>query len=136
MRAWPAHPHHRFCKLGGSPQQQEKGNPMSSDINDLLRERGPEAVREYMDSVPEVDESNETPPEGDPPPDCEPPYDNVVPLRPHGGGSMKRAPLIKASKQFVAGFVPPDYIVDGFLQEGFLYSLTGSTGAGKTAITL
>jgi len=45
-------------------------------------------------------------------------------------------PLIKTSKQFVANFVPPDYLVDGLLQEGFLYSLTGATGAGKTAITL
>jgi AAA domain/CHC2 zinc finger len=44
--------------------------------------------------------------------------------------------LIKTSKQFVADFVTPDYIVDGLLQEGFLYSLTGATGAGKTAITL
>jgi hypothetical protein len=44
--------------------------------------------------------------------------------------------LIKTSKQFVADFVPPDYIADGLLQEGYLYSLTGATGAGKTAITL
>jgi hypothetical protein len=44
--------------------------------------------------------------------------------------------LIKTSKQFVIDFVPPDYIVDGLLQEGFLYSLTGATGAGKTAIAL
>jgi hypothetical protein len=45
-------------------------------------------------------------------------------------------PLIKSSKEFVAGFVPPDYLVDGLLQEAFLYSLTGATGAGKTAVTL
>jgi len=45
-------------------------------------------------------------------------------------------PLIKSSKEFVGEFVPPDYLVDGLLQEGFLYSLTGATGAGKTAITL
>jgi hypothetical protein len=44
--------------------------------------------------------------------------------------------LIKPSKNFVAGFVPPDYLVDGLLQESFFYSLTGATGAGKTAITL
>jgi AAA domain len=44
--------------------------------------------------------------------------------------------LIKPSGEFVAGFVPPDYTVDGLLQEGFLYSLTGATGAGKTLITL
>jgi hypothetical protein len=45
-------------------------------------------------------------------------------------------PLIKSSKEFVAGFAPPDYLVNGLLQEAFLYSLTGATGAGKTAITL
>jgi hypothetical protein len=43
---------------------------------------------------------------------------------------------IQTSAQFVADFVPPDYIVDGLLQEGFLYSLTGATGSGKTSITL
>jgi Bifunctional DNA primase/polymerase, N-terminal/AAA domain len=57
---------------------------------------------------------------------------------PHADGhaSDDAESLIKTSKQFVANFLPPDYIVDGLLQEGFLYSLTGATGAGKTAITL
>jgi hypothetical protein len=32
------------------------------------------------------------------------------------------APLIKSGKQFVADFVPPDYLVDGLLQEGFFRS--------------
>jgi Bifunctional DNA primase/polymerase, N-terminal/AAA domain/Primase C terminal 2 (PriCT-2) len=49
---------------------------------------------------------------------------------------MAAGPLVKTSKQFVAGFVPPDYVVDGMLQEGFVYSFTGSTGSGKTVITL
>jgi hypothetical protein len=44
--------------------------------------------------------------------------------------------LIQSSRQFVARFVPMDFIVDGLLQEAFLYSLTGATGAGKTTITL
>jgi hypothetical protein len=44
--------------------------------------------------------------------------------------------LIKTSRTFVAGFVAPDYLVDGLLQESFFYSLTGATGAGKTAIAL
>ena len=43
---------------------------------------------------------------------------------------------IQSSKQFVTGFTPPDYTVDGLIQEAFLYSLTGATGSGKTAITL
>ena len=47
-----------------------------------------------------------------------------------------RLPTIVSSGEFVANFVPPDYLVDGLIQEGFLYSLTGATGAGKTCITL
>jgi hypothetical protein len=50
--------------------------------------------------------------------------------RPHEG------PRILSSREFVAGFVPPDYLVHGLLQEAFLYSLTGATGSGKTSITL
>ncbi len=45
-------------------------------------------------------------------------------------------PPIVSSSEFVAGFVPADYLVDGLLQRGFLYSLTGKTGSGKTAILL
>src|SRR5262249_26049301 len=48
----------------------------------------------------------------------------------------KFTPLIKSSAEFITGFVPPDYVVEGLLQQGFLYSLTGQTGSGKTAITL
>jgi hypothetical protein len=47
-----------------------------------------------------------------------------------------RKKLLQSSREFVAGYVPPDYLVDGLIQEAFLYSLTGTTGAGKTAITL
>ncbi|MBG0797560.1 AAA family ATPase [Methylocystis sp. L43] len=43
---------------------------------------------------------------------------------------------ILSSAQFVAGFTPPDYFIDGVCQRGFLYSLTAATGAGKTAIAL
>jgi hypothetical protein len=50
--------------------------------------------------------------------------------------TAKQPSLIVTSKEFVAGFVPPDYLIYGLIQEGFLYSLTGATGAGKTAITL
>jgi hypothetical protein len=44
--------------------------------------------------------------------------------------------IIKTSAEFVAGFVPPEYVLVGVLQRRFLYSLTGQTGSGKTAITL
>jgi hypothetical protein len=45
-------------------------------------------------------------------------------------------PIIKSSAEFVAGFVPPEYVVVGLLQRRFFYSLTALTGHGKTAIML
>jgi hypothetical protein len=44
--------------------------------------------------------------------------------------------LAVSSSEFVAGFMPPDYLIEGLLQRRFLYSLTASTGTGKTAIAL
>lgn len=44
--------------------------------------------------------------------------------------------MIQSSRTFVAGFIPPDYHVDGVLQRRFIYSLTAPTGGGKTAILL
>jgi hypothetical protein len=44
--------------------------------------------------------------------------------------------LIVSSKEFTADFTPPDYLIDGLAQRRFIYSLTGNTGAGKTAIAL
>jgi AAA domain-containing protein len=48
----------------------------------------------------------------------------------------KSPPLIQSSAQFTNGFIPPDYLVDGILQRRFIYSLTGRTGSGKSAIAL
>ncbi|MEI5680653.1 MULTISPECIES: AAA family ATPase [unclassified Mesorhizobium] len=45
-------------------------------------------------------------------------------------------PGIVSSGEFVRGFVPPDYAVDGIIQAGFVYSVTASSGTGKTAILL
>src|SRR5262249_13985566 len=55
-----------------------------------------------------------------------------------GGNETKQraGPLIQSSRQFVAGYTPPDYLIHGLLLEAFLYCLTGATGAGKTAIAL
>ncbi len=44
--------------------------------------------------------------------------------------------LIQPSGEFVSGFVPPDYLIDGWLQRRFVYSITGMTGHGKTTIML
>jgi AAA domain/Toprim domain len=44
--------------------------------------------------------------------------------------------LIVSSAEFIAGFVPPDYLIDGLVQRRFVYSLTAPTGTGKTAVAL
>ena len=43
---------------------------------------------------------------------------------------------IVSSAEFVASFEPPDYLIDGVLQRSFIYSMTGRTGEGKTAVGL
>lgn len=44
--------------------------------------------------------------------------------------------LVQTSAQFVDGFVPPDYLIDGWLVRQFVYALTGMTGHGKTTVML
>ena len=45
-------------------------------------------------------------------------------------------PLILTDLEFTKDFRPPDYLVDGVIQKGYLYSLTGPTGHGKTPISM
>lgn len=45
-------------------------------------------------------------------------------------------PALKSSGEFVRDFSPPEFIWDGILQRGYLYSFTAVTGAGKTAVAL
>lgn len=40
------------------------------------------------------------------------------------------------SAEFLKDYEPPDYLVDGIIQRGYLYSMTGLTGSGKTAVAL
>src|SRR5262249_4086672 len=43
---------------------------------------------------------------------------------------------VRTLTKFLANFVPPDYLIEGILQHHYFYTLTGMTGAGKTAIAL
>jgi hypothetical protein len=43
---------------------------------------------------------------------------------------------ILSSAEFLDGFIPPDYLIDGLIQRRFCYSLTAPTGHGKTAVAL
>ena len=51
-------------------------------------------------------------------------------------GKQARGLPILSERDFVRGFVPPDYLIEGMLQRRFVYALTGQTGHAKTAIAL
>lgn len=40
------------------------------------------------------------------------------------------------SAEFLANFQPPDYLIEGVIQKGCLYAMTGPTGHGKTSVAL
>jgi hypothetical protein len=63
--------------------------------------------------------------------------DSGEPL-PETGPNGKPVPYVKflSKSDFVSGFKPPNYLVEGMLQRRFVYSLTGQTGHAKTAIAL
>jgi hypothetical protein len=88
------------------------------DVNEMRREHGVETVRHAFDAAVTAAKAA---PNG------------------HGAAPAKSEPakpLIQSSAEFVKGFVPPDYLIDGILQRRFIYSNTGRTGGGKTAISL
>lgn len=49
---------------------------------------------------------------------------------------MAAWPGIDTSEKFLEKFIPPDYLIDRILQRGYLYTMTGMTGTGKTAVCL
>jgi len=54
-----------------------------------------------------------------------------------GQGTPSVTDITLLSKaDFLAGYVAPDYLLDGVLQRRFIYSLTAVTGHGKTALAL
>ena len=81
---------------------------MKRDANDVLQAEGIDGVRAMHDRAQKF----------------------------NGNGKGPVGSLIQMSGQFVKGFVPPDYVLDGLLQRRFLYSLTARTGGGKTATVL
>jgi hypothetical protein len=54
----------------------------------------------------------------------------------YGARPPAQGRLIQSSAEFVAGFVPPDYLVDGLIQRRFVYAVTAPPGDGKTCVAL
>jgi AAA domain len=85
-----------------------------TDANDVLRKNGADTLRAGIDAAAQHQ-----------------PGDS-----PSGQTEPPRKPTLLSKTKFIGGFVPPDYLVDGILQRGFLYGLTAKTGDGKTAVAL
>jgi hypothetical protein len=64
----------------------------------------------------------------------EPSKSELAPSRDRAAVAPVPKPLLLSKAEFIAGFVPPDYLIDGILQRRFVYALTGVTGHGKTAL--
>lgn len=102
------------------------------DMNDLLRSGGDEAVRDHLaraerfvpDRSSKADEARANGGEPD------------ARTREADGKPDLRWPGIHTSPQFLASFVPPDPLIAGILNRGYFYSMTGSTGSGKTGLCL
>jgi hypothetical protein len=58
-----------------------------------------------------------------------PPNLSIVPALPP-------PPMVKTSAEFIGGFVPPEYLIDGIVQRRYFYSMTAQTGVGKTSIAM
>jgi hypothetical protein len=61
---------------------------------------------------------------------------SIAPADYAGPAAAVASRLVLTLAEFLADFAPPDYLVDGLLQRRFLYSLTGKTGHGKTAVAV
>jgi hypothetical protein len=84
---------------------------MKIDLNDTMQREGPEGVRARSDGAKAY--------------------------RANGHAEADNAKrLIKSSAEFVSGYVAPEYAIERIIQKHRLYSLTGKTGDGKTAIQL
>lgn len=53
-----------------------------------------------------------------------------------GNGADAAGPALLSAADFLGRWRAPDFIVDGVLQRGYLYSFCGKTGHGKTAVAL
>jgi hypothetical protein len=59
-----------------------------------------------------------------------------LPVAANDNPHAPKYPGIQSSSEFIRGFSPPDYHLDGVSQKGFLYSTTAMTGTGKTSVLL
>ena len=99
-------------------------NASSATRNNRFRSRYNDIPRAVSTAREKIGQSNKTEAE--------------QPATADGEQQNETAPQIKilSSAEFILSYVAPDYLIEGLLQRQFFYSLTGKTGAGKTALAL
>jgi hypothetical protein len=65
-----------------------------------------------------------------------PNFDHAPAPTPTSGAPKVDPWTLQTAAAFTSDFVAPEYIVDGVIQRGRLYTLTAPTGSGKTAVML
>jgi len=95
--------------------------PNQDDIQTIISDafRRAEEQAEYVLDDPRVDQQQR-------------PTNGRAPHQP----PALQPPRILTKADFIKGFIPPDYLIEGLLQKRFIYSLTGQTGHAKTAVAL
>jgi AAA domain len=68
--------------------------------------------------------------------DFTPNFDHAPAPTPSDPAPKVQAWQVQRADAFTADFVAPEYIVDGIIQRGRVYTLTAPTGSGKTAVML
>jgi hypothetical protein len=71
-----------------------------------------------------------------PPQDFTPNFDHAPAPTPSDPTPQAAGWRVQTAADFTADFVAPEYIVDGVVQRGRIYTLTAPTGSGKTAAML
>jgi len=71
-----------------------------------------------------------------PPADFTPNFDHAPAPTPSDPAPIAPGWKVQTAAAFTADFVAPEYIIDGIIQRGRIYTLTAPTGSGKTAAML
>src|SRR5262249_16328936 len=112
------------------PDNDEAGEKGADELIEMLAKVGAKRVRRWKapaEAPPKWDIADQIPAELGPKEIVKSILEAPEPSRRH---------IVRTLSEFLADFVPPDYLIEGILQHHYFYTLTGMTGAGKTAVAL
>ena len=92
---------------------------------------GDETAREVQTAIDGARKKGWTPPQ-----DFTPNFDHAPAPTPSDPAPVAPGWKVQTAADFTADFVAPEYIIDGIVQRGRIYTLTAPTGSGKTAAML